>query len=87
MATFPNPFTESMELRFAAPAQAALRLVVFDAAGRRVRGLIDPSRGAVDRIVSWDGRDDSGTPLRAGVYFLQIDGPGIDRSVKVQKLR
>lgn len=82
----PNPFTESVQLRIDARGPEALRIGVYDAAGRSVRQLAPFSVGAGIRVVAWDGRDDRGIALGAGVYFFKIETPGLERTVKVQKI-
>jgi hypothetical protein len=56
----PNPFRSSVAFE----ASSAVR--VHDASGRLVRTL---ARG----FTSWDGSDDAGRVLPAGLYFLSVD--------------
>lgn len=76
----PNPFrTEtrfSFELRFA--DQVALS--VHDVTGRLVRRLVDGQRPEGTNEVVWDGRDDRGGRVAAGVYFLRLRAAGISYS-------
>jgi len=81
----PNPFTESIQFRLSVPTRQALRMGVYDVNGRRMRQLESPVTDGV-RIIAWDGRNDQGSRLGSGVYFLKIDAPGFEQSVKVQKL-
>jgi hypothetical protein len=57
-------------------AQGGERLSIVDAAGRRVRGLIDENRVAGAHSAAWDGRGDDGRAVAAGLYFAVLDGPG-----------
>jgi len=76
LAVAPNPAPGGTRLHFAAPAGQALRLEVFDVAGRLVRVLAE-RRGTGDPAsVAWDGRDAGGRPAAAGVYFARLSaGP------------
>ena len=65
----PNPFRSSVAFE----ASSAVR--VHDASGRLVRTL---ARG----FTSWDGSDDAGRVLPAGLYFLSVDR-ATQRVVKV----
>ncbi|MCA9753466.1 MAG: hypothetical protein KC591_14830 [Gemmatimonadetes bacterium] len=75
---YPNPFRSSttVELGRGAGARHA-RVDVVDVTGRRVRSLV-PSReaGAEGGRVSvvWDGRDERGRRVPAGVYFVRAEG-------------
>jgi hypothetical protein len=69
----PNPFTGSVALRIAGPRATAARILIFNAAGRLVR---TPWKGTLTGrafTVSWDGRDDSGSEVPAGVYLVRAE--------------
>ncbi len=72
----PNPLRGSGLIRYALPRAAAVRLALFDAAGRRVRLLADGERPAGEHAAAWDGRDDAGRALGAGLYFARLDAAG-----------
>jgi glucose/arabinose dehydrogenase len=65
----PNPFRQTITLGL--PGWGRGRIEVLDAGGRRVRSWSDPPLG---RVV-WDGRDERGVDVPAGVYFARISGP------------
>jgi hypothetical protein len=70
----PNPFFEAAEVRFATPAHAfPPKLKIFDASGRKVRTLSGGALPAREGRVLWDGRDEHGARVAAGVYFFRID--------------
>ncbi len=54
-------------------------VAIFDVVGRRVRGLAPAS--PPQRVVSWDGRDDEGRGVPAGVYFLRTSRGALGRIV------
>jgi len=71
----PNPARGGTRLWYGVPADragGALDLAIFDLSGRRVRtlesGRAEPGRHSA----SWDLRDASGAPARAGVYFARL---------------
>ncbi len=62
-------------------AGAMIDLALFDASGRRVRTFvagapIARSRAPVEGSADWDGADDEGRPLAAGIYFLRLRAAG-----------
>ncbi len=76
-AVRPNPGGGAIEVPVGIPAGGArLRLTVFDAQGRLVRAL-EPARGepGVTGLV-WDGRDEAGRPVAAGIYHLEAEVGG-----------
>jgi hypothetical protein len=69
----PNPSRGTSEFRCVVPTACTVDVVLFDLAGREVRVLAagEPSTPG-DRIIRWDGRDASGTPVRAGIYLVRV---------------
>jgi len=74
----PNPFRGDVTIPvLAAPVGARAAVEIHDVAGRRVRTLALPEDG---RPLTWDGRDERGRSVAAGVYFV---GGGAARVVKL----
>jgi hypothetical protein len=73
-AAVPNPFNPTTTLAFDLPAAARVRLRVFDVAGRLVRTLAEGTRlEAGTHRMLWDGRDERGAAVSAGVYLYHLD--------------
>ncbi len=72
----PNPFTSGTSIAFSIARSGPVRLAIYDAAGRRIRTLIDEVRPAGPHTALWDGRQDSGSPAPAGVYFYRLEAEG-----------
>jgi hypothetical protein len=69
---FPNPFREGTTIGFSAPEWANVRLGIFDVRGHRVRELFTGRVGTGYRSLPWDGTDEAGRPVPAGVYFYRL---------------
>jgi hypothetical protein len=81
----PNPFQESTTIRYALPKEGAATLRVYDIGGRWVRTLIDGPQPAGTHAIDWDGRDDAGVALAAGVYFVRLETGGMARVEKLMR--
>jgi hypothetical protein len=80
----PNPFNPSTRISFELSARADVSLLVYDTAGRLVRTLAEHvAYEPGTHEVLWDGRDDRGSTLAAGVYHVRMAGPGFDETRKV----
>ena len=55
--------------------------------GRLVRTLVDGARSAGEHVARWDGRDGSGAPAAAGVYFVRLEAAGATRGSRFALLR
>lgn len=71
----PNPFNPSTTIAFTIPAGPASehRLDVYDARGRLVRQLGRGPLAAGRHEATWDGRDDAGAAVGAGVYLYRLE--------------
>ena len=83
----PNPFREATTIAYTLPRAGAVRLTVHDAAGRRVRTLTDGSRPSGRSEAVWDGRDEAGSRVAAGVYFLRLDALGGTETGKLTRIK
>ena len=77
----PNPFNPRVVLGWSQPAAGPVELVIFDARGRRVRTLLADRRAAGEGTAAWDGRDDAGAALPAGLYLARLRTQGGDAAV------
>ena len=74
LGSTPNPMNASTRIAFVLPALGTGRvsLGVFDASGRRLRTFAGAFSPGLNEVV-WDGTDDQGRSLRAGVYFYRLE--------------
>ncbi len=75
-AAFPNPFRLSTTLGFTVSRPGPVRLCVYDGLGRLVRTLVDAPRSTGAYQVDWDGRDEQGRIVPAGVYLVRLEDSG-----------
>jgi hypothetical protein len=71
--SFPNPGRAGAAISFTVPSPGrAVTLRLYDLAGRRVASLIEGERVIGARTVAWNGKDDTGRDVAAGVYFYRL---------------
>jgi len=68
----PNPFTSATTISYQLPQESEVSLVIYDAAGRAVRTLVDESRKAGYHTAYWNGRNEADVEVPAGVYFYRF---------------
>ena len=68
----PNPFSTHTSISFGLPSENQVSLRVFDIAGREVRRLVDGQLPGTVHHVTWDGLNNSGQRVGAGVYMLRL---------------
>lgn len=70
----PNPTRETTLVEFGvANANSRVKLTMYDVAGRRVATLADEHRDRGEHRLVWDGRDEAGSRVGAGIYFAVLD--------------
>ena len=71
LSVFPNPARRRVDLRVDLPIAEDTRLAIYDVAGRRVADLAARGSGT-SRNAWWDGRDNRGVQVPAGVYLARM---------------
>lgn len=84
---YPNPFDRETRVEFMLPRRAPVTIGVFDVAGRHVRTLMEGVQDAGLQSASWDGRDERGVQLGAGVYMIRCEAPGVRETRAVRLVR
>ena len=79
----PNPFNPRTSIRFALGAAENATLAIYDVGGRAVKTLVSGPISAGEHSVIWDGTDDHGRPLGAGVYWSQLRAGGHESERKM----
>lgn len=85
-AASPNPFRGRSQLSFSITRDEAVDLAVYDVTGRRVRQLQSGVLPAGAHVRHWDGRDDTGRPVAAGVYLARLDTSRESRTRKIVRV-
>jgi hypothetical protein len=87
LPNYPNPFNPDTYIEYALPTDCQVTLVVYNILGQRVRTLINSHQTAGFKSVRWDGKDDSGDQVSAGVYFYSIKADNFSQTKKMLLLK
>ena len=68
----PNPGTGGTRIRLAIPEAGTVEVSILDVAGRRVRQIAGGRFAAGGVEARWDGRNDAGDSMPAGVYLYRV---------------
>lgn len=79
----PNPFAFTTSLAFALPREGPAKVAIFDIKGRLVRVLEDRWLPAGRHRTEWDGRDDTGRRVGAGMYICNLSSDGANVSKRL----
>ena len=85
--SYPNPFNPAVVIPLDLATDAArMSLTMYDVLGRRVRQVWQGPLGAGSHRFSWDGRDEEGKGVAAGVYIYKVEVDGQIEAKKTTKL-
>jgi hypothetical protein len=69
---YPNPFNATTVIRYQLGASSHVRLDIYNVLGQHVTTLVEDTQDAGVYVVTWDGRDDTGSPAASGFYFARM---------------
>jgi hypothetical protein len=72
---YPNPFKEGTNLEYQLSKEGKYRITILDVNGQIIR-LFEDNQTSGRHNIYWDGLDDSGKPVSAGVYFYRFETDG-----------
>ncbi len=86
-APAPNPTRGETHLTLELPQAGRAEVMVFDAGGRRVRTLLAGRLEGGRHLVAWNGTDETGARVGAGVYFVRAraaEGSAMRRLLRIE---
>ena len=83
----PNPFNPMTTISFSLPAGGRVTLVVYDVAGNRIRTLVNQDLEAGDHQVIWNGSDEGGRQVAAGIYLYRLDSGSVHEVKRMTLVR
>ena len=84
---FPNPFNPTTTLSFDLPEAAPVTLQIYDILGRKVWEYEQNSFNTGSYEIVWDGSNNYGQQVAAGVYIIRMTTPEFSSQQKVVYLK
>jgi hypothetical protein len=70
---YPSPFNPMTTIRYDISRPVHVRLSVFNTAGQEIAVLVDRFQSAGSYSAVWQGRDDTGRSVAAGMYLYRLE--------------
>lgn len=83
----PNPFMGRVSIPFSVRSPTHLQVTIVDPTGRRVASFYEGSCAGGGFTVEWNGVDDAGHEVAAGVYFAKVVSAEGTRATKVVRVK
>jgi hypothetical protein len=84
---YPNPFNPSTAITYDLPKRSLVTLGIYDLLGKQIKTLVNHPQDAGNRIAVWDGTDELGRQVSAGVYLYRIQAGKYIKTRKMLLLR
>lgn len=84
---FPNPMKSNTTILYQLPQESFVNLKIYNIAGREVRTLINRKESLGYKAIKWDGTDNKGRKLPAGVYFYRLKASNYEKVKRLVILR
>ena len=84
---YPNPFNPTTTISYDLPEQAQVTLGIYDILGKQIKTLVNQSQDAGNKIAVWNGTDNLGRQVSAGVYLYQIQAGDFTQTRKMLLLK
>ena len=82
---YPNPSPGNFNFRIENLKPGKLTILIFDISGRLIKQLSDYITGS-SQLITWDGKDQSGSYTSEGIYFVRFITPGFSATMRIMKI-
>jgi len=70
---YPNPFNPETIIKFSLPKSQFISLKIYNVLGQEVKTLVNREFQTGNHSIVWNGKDNYGNSVSAGIYFYKID--------------
>ena len=84
---YPNPFNPVTTLRYNFPEDALVNITIYDMMGRVVSNLVNSQQRVGHKSVRWNGTNNTGQPVSAGLYIYTIQAGELTQTKKMVLLK
>jgi hypothetical protein len=85
--SWPNPTRHGASIEYALPKAGHVSVRIYNLRGQLVKTVLDARQSAGLRNIHWDGKDDQGESVSAGLYFYRIEGKDFKDTKKLLILK
>ncbi|NQV16729.1 T9SS type A sorting domain-containing protein, partial [bacterium] len=83
LEAYPNPFNPTTTIKYELPERADVRLSIYDIQGHNIQNLVFETQQAGHYETQWDGTNNQGKQVSAGMYFARLQAGEYSSVVKM----
>ena len=84
---YPNPFNPYTTLRFDIPERTNATITIYNTIGQKVKNFYMPGISSGNHSIQWDGTNQYGASVGAGIYFYQLNTTNFTTTNKMTLLK
>jgi hypothetical protein len=84
---YPNPFNPSTNIKFRISETGNVSIKIFNVLGKEIKQLLQENLPFGEHNIQWDGKDDEGSTLPSGIYFIQMIAGSYQKTIKTILLK
>ena len=87
ISAYPNPFNPSTKISWQSPVGSWQTLKIFDLLGTEIVNLVDEYKSPGKYEVDWNGKNNFGSKVSSGIYFVRIQSNQQFKNLKLMLLK
>jgi len=87
ISNYPNPFNPSTTISYNIPQSGQTELKIYNIRGQLVKQLVNEYQECGEHTISWNGKDDSNSPVSSGIYFSKVFSAGNTQVHKMMMIK
>ncbi len=88
LTNYPNPFRNETTIEFSIPTSMDINIIIYDIVGNRIKTLKHGYSLAGVNTIKWNGCDDNGNKVNAGIYFCMVESnKGVKKGSSLVKVQ
>jgi hypothetical protein len=72
LKNYPNPFSNATTIELSLSKPALVVINIYNSQGALIKSLYNSNLGSGVHIITWDGRNNSGSKVITGLYFYKV---------------
>ena len=84
---YPNPFKENITIEYQLQQDGRVEIYINNILGQKIKSLVKKDQQVGLQRIKWDGKDESGSLVRTGMYYITLRTSKDKLVIKVMKTK
>ncbi|MCB0263305.1 MAG: T9SS type A sorting domain-containing protein [Calditrichaeota bacterium] len=84
---YPNPFNPQTNIRYRIAEHSFVKLSIYNILGDLVKSLVSETQAPGEKVILWDGTNQSGAAVASGFYFYKLSAGDVQQTRRMLLIR